>query len=95
MGQITYNFAGIKTAEGELLAAVSRTLGLLDEGKGSLANLQAAWLGQGSDSYQAVQMRWDQNSEELNLALQNLAQAVGGAGDTMAQTEQGVVGKFA
>jgi early secretory antigenic target protein ESAT-6 len=94
VGQINYDFAGIETAAGELHAAVARTLGLLDEGKGSLARLQAAWIGDGSDSYQAVQMRWDNNSAELNAALQSLGQAVSNAGGTMGSTEGGVVGMF-
>ncbi|PRC50939.1 WXG100 family type VII secretion target, partial [Mycobacterium sp. ITM-2017-0098] len=34
-------------------------------------------------------------SEELNLALQNLGQAVATAGQDMGVTEQGVMSKFA
>ena len=52
--------------------AVGTTAGLLDEGKGSLAALAAVWGGTGSEAYQAVQMRWDSTSAELNAALQNL-----------------------
>ena len=52
------------------------------------------WGGSGSEAYQAVQMRWDSTSAELNAALQNLAQTVSEAGATMAQTEAGVTGMF-
>ena len=52
------------------------------------------WGGTGSDAYQAVQMRWDTTSAELNSALQNLAHTVSNAGQTMAQTEAGVTGMF-
>ena len=45
-------------------------------------------------SYQAVQQRWDANSNELNMALQSLAQAISNAGSTMGTTEAGVIGTF-
>ncbi|MDY6996708.1 MAG: WXG100 family type VII secretion target [Actinomycetota bacterium] len=94
MGQINYEFGAIEAGAGEIHAAVGRTAGLLDEGQGSLARLQSAWVGDGSMSYQAVQQRWDANSTELNLALQNLAQAISNAGTTMGSTEAGVIGTF-
>lgn len=50
--------------------------------------------GTGSDAYQAVQMRWDATSAELNAALLNLAHTIGNAGQSMAQTEAGVTGMF-
>ena len=74
---------------------MATTAGLLDEGKGSLAALAAVWGGSGSESYQAVQMRWDSTSAELNSSLQNLATTISEAGATMAQTEAGVTGMFA
>jgi early secretory antigenic target protein ESAT-6 len=73
---------------------VSTTQGLLDEGKASLAKLAAVWGGSGSEAYQAVQQRWDNTAMELNNALQNLAQAVGEAGEHMQHTEGGVTGLF-
>jgi len=94
VGQINYEFGAIEAGAGEIHAAVGRTNGLLDEGQGSLARLQGAWVGDGSMSYQAVQQRWDANSAELNLALQQLAQAVSNAGTTMGGTENAVIGTF-
>lgn len=94
MGQIDYNFAGIESGASELQAAVARTLALLDEGQGSLARLQSAWVGDGSMSYQAVQQRWDMNSAELNQALQSLGHAVSNSGASMGTTENGVIGTF-
>lgn len=95
MTEQVWNFAGIEGGAGEIQGAVGATAGLLDEGKGSLAALAAVWGGSGSESYQAVQMRWDSTSTELNAALQNLAQTISEAGATMAQTEAGVTGMFA
>ncbi|BBX28333.1 WXG100 family type VII secretion target [Mycolicibacterium alvei] len=95
MTEQVWNFAGIEGGASEIHGAVSTTAGLLDEGKGSLATLASAWGGSGSDAYQAVQARWDNTSNELNTALQNLAQTISEAGQTMAQTEAGVSGMFA
>jgi early secretory antigenic target protein ESAT-6 len=94
MSEQLWNFAGIEGGASEIQGAVSTTHGLLDEGKGSLAALASVWGGSGSDSYQAVQQRWDSTSAELNSALQNLAQTISEASQTMAQTESGVAGMF-
>lgn len=94
MGQIDYNFPAIEAGAGEIDGAVGRTASLLEDGKGSLARLQGAWQGEGSDSYQATQMRWDNNSAELNAALQSLAHAIREAGMTMGTTEGNVMGMF-
>ncbi|WP_395309081.1 WXG100 family type VII secretion target [Mycobacterium sp. AMU20-3851] len=90
-----WEFGGIEGASGEINGAVGVTQGLLDEGKASLASLASVWGGSGSEAYQAVQMRWDSTSAELNAALQNLAQTISEAGSSMLQTEQGVTGMFA
>ena len=95
MTEQVWNFAGIEGGASEIHGSVATTAGLLDEGKGSLAALAAVWGGSGSESYQAVQMRWDTTSAELNSALQNLAATISEAGATMAQTEAGVTGMFA
>jgi early secretory antigenic target protein ESAT-6 len=95
MTEQVWNFAGIEGGVGEIQGAVGTTHGLLDEGKGSLAALASVWGGSGSEAYQAVQTRWDNTSNELNTALQNLAHTIGEASSTMAQTEAGVTGMFA
>jgi len=95
MSEQTWNFGGIEGGASDIQGAVSTTHGLLDEGKGSLAKLAAVWGGGGSEAYQAVQQRWDNTSNELNSALQNLAHAISEAGQNMSQTEQGVTGMFA
>ena len=73
MTEQVWNFAGIEGGASEIRAPSVTTAGLLDEGKASLAALAAVWGGSGSEAYQAVQMRWDSTSNELNSALQNLA----------------------
>jgi 6 kDa early secretory antigenic target len=95
MTEQVWNFAGIEGGASEIQGSVATTAGLLDEGKGSLAALASVWGGSGSEAYQAVQMRWDSTSAELNAALQNLSATISEAGATMAQTEAGVTGMFA
>jgi 6 kDa early secretory antigenic target len=95
MTEQLWNFAGIEGGASDIQGSVATTAGLLDEGKGSLAALGAVWGGTGSEAYQAVQMRWDSTSNELNSALQNLASTISESSATMAQTEAGVTGMFA
>lgn len=94
MSEQSWNFAGIESGSSAIQGAVQTTAGLLDEGKGSLAKLSAAWGGSGSEAYQAVQRNWDSTSAELNTALQNLASRITEASQAMAQTESGVTGMF-
>ena len=94
MSDQVWNFGGIEGGSSEIQGSVATTAGLLDEGKSSLSNLAAVWGGSGSESYQAVQQRWDSTSTELNSALQNLAQTISEAGQTMAQTKSSVTGMF-
>ncbi|AHC23418.1 MULTISPECIES: WXG100 family type VII secretion target [Actinomycetes] len=95
MSQQVWQFGGIEGSAGEINGAVGVTQGLLDEGKASLASLASVWGGSGSEAYQAVQMRWDSTSAELNAALQNLAQTISESGQHMQQIEHGVTGMFA
>jgi early secretory antigenic target protein ESAT-6 len=95
MTEQVWQFAGIEGGAQEINQAVVRTDGLLDEGKASLGALASVWGGSGSESYQAVQARWDSTSAELNAALQNLAQTISESGQNMSQVENGVTGMFA
>jgi early secretory antigenic target protein ESAT-6 len=91
---ITYNFAGIESDAGEISGQVGKVAGLLAEGHGALTRLQAVWTGDGQMAYDAVQNRWNQNSEELNLALQSLSEALSRSGGDMFGADQGVAGQF-
>ncbi|UUO02150.1 WXG100 family type VII secretion target [Mycolicibacterium novocastrense] len=97
MTEKVYNYAGIDGSSSELSAAVAQTENLLVEGKGSLTALAAVWGGASSEAYQAVQMRWDTASMELNAALKNLAatiQEAGGTGGTMFQADRLIESSF-
>jgi early secretory antigenic target protein ESAT-6 len=94
MSEQVWNFAAIEACAGEIQGYAASVHGLLDEGTASLGRLQAAWQGTGQGAYEAVQMKWNNASTELNAALQNLAQTISEAGQTMAGTEAGVAGSF-
>jgi 6 kDa early secretory antigenic target len=94
MTEQLWNFAGIEAGSADIHSAVATTNELLTQGAQSLASLAAVWGGNGSDSYQAVQAKWDAASNELNDALRNLAQTISEASSTMAQTEAGVASTF-
>ena len=93
-GSINYNFAGISNDAGELHGVVGRVNGLLTEGESALTRLQASWEGDANMSYAEAQQRWNQNSTELNLALQSLGQAVEQCGGDMGNTELAGVNRF-
>lgn len=93
-GSITYNFAGISNDAGELHGVVGKVNGLLTEGESALARLAGSWEGEANLSYSEAQQRWNQNSTELNLALQSLGQAVEQCGGDMGQCEMAGVNRF-
>lgn len=93
-GEMTYNFSGITADAGELHGVVGRINGLLTEGESALTRLQSSWEGDANLSYAEAQTRWNQNSTELNLALQSLGQAVEQCGGDMGQCEVAGVNRF-
>ncbi|MBI3227729.1 MAG: WXG100 family type VII secretion target [Mycolicibacterium cosmeticum] len=95
MSQQTWNFAAIMAGAADIHGSVGTTQSLLEEGEASLGRLASTWTGAAQESYQALQVRWNSTAAELNSALQNLAQTVDEAAQTMAQTETGVAGMFA
>jgi early secretory antigenic target protein ESAT-6 len=89
-----WNFAGIASGVQTLNASVNTIHQLLDDGQSALSRLSSVWGGSGSESYRAVQQRWDATSKEMNEALQGLSQAIGESGEAMQHTESGVAGMF-
>jgi len=68
-----WNFAGIASGVQTLNASVNTIHQLLDDGQSALSRLSSVWGGSGSESYRAVQQRWDATSKEVNEALQGLS----------------------
>ena len=74
MTEQLWNFGGIEAGASEIHASVaSAPTACSTRVRRRSRALQPVWGGTGSEAYQAVQMRWDATSAELNAALQNLA----------------------
>ncbi len=89
-----WEFAAIQAGAQEIHGSVGKTASLLDEGNASLHRLGAIWQGEAHEAYQALQMRWDSTAQELNSALQNLAQTIDDAAHHMIGTELSIKGMF-
>ena len=89
-----WNFVALQGAVSELHGCHAQINALNDESKEALATLQSAWAGHGNESYAAVQQRFNQNTENMNNALNDLSRAIGDSGEAMQQTESGVAGLF-
>lgn len=82
-----WNFAAIASGAMDVQGSVVATRGLLEDGEAALKMLAEVWGGSTSESYQAVQNKWNSLSNELNLALEDLARKIDEAGLTMGHTE--------
>ncbi|KAA0079695.1 WXG100 family type VII secretion target [Mycolicibacterium sp. P9-64] len=89
-----WNFAAIEALALEIHGYSGTVHGLLDEGSAGLARIVAEWHGDGAEAYQALQVKWNNASMELNAALQNLGQTIQEAGTTMLHAEMAVKGSF-
>lgn len=93
-GQQVWHFGGIAaSADGIRKIGVSVSAEQ-SQIKGNLTTLASIWGGSSSETYQALQMRWDNKSQTVNEALNNLANAIDQAGADMASTEGKVKNRF-
>jgi len=89
-----WNFPAIEACAGEVHGYSGAVAGLLEEGAGSLVRLSGAWGGTASGQYQQIQTKWNNASDELNAALQNLGQTISEAGQSMLHTDLGIGNSF-
>lgn len=93
---ITYNFPAIAAAAANITSSGTKLETLLSDMDASVrTRLQAAWTGEGGDSYQQIAARWNQASMELRAALAQLGAATGNAGDGMSHTNRANAARFA
>jgi WXG100 family type VII secretion target len=59
----------------------------LSDLKGYLAPLVASWTGEASTDYQALQQRWNQNADDLNAVLREIASSLRTAAQTYVSGE--------
>jgi early secretory antigenic target protein ESAT-6 len=94
MSDMSYNFAGISSGVAQLHQQQSTIQGLLERGEGVVTALASIWGGSGSEAFQNIQRRWQQNSADLNNSFGQLAQAAQEASDGMQQTDSAIAGTF-
>jgi len=90
----TWDFANISSSVDSVQQQQSQIDNLLQEGQQVVQYLSSIWGGAGSASYQQVQQQWQNNTNQLNESLQQLASAIGEASDNMNQTDNSVAQSF-
>ncbi|MBU8814043.1 MULTISPECIES: WXG100 family type VII secretion target [Mycolicibacterium] len=93
-GQQIWNFPGITASADGIRKATTMVAAEESQIKGNLTTLASIWGGASSDTYQALQLRWNTKSEAVNQALTNLANAIDQAAMDMASTESKVGARF-
>lgn len=94
MTEQTWDFNTIAHSSEGVRGSVVTTQGLLADGDSALKMLAGVWGGASSAAYQQMQNKWNQASEELNLALNDLAVKIAEAGSSMGSTESGIESTF-
>lgn len=95
-GEITYHFPMIATTAGNITTAGAHMETLLSDMDASVrTRLQAAWTGDGGDSYQQIAARWNNAAMDVRTALGQLGSATSGAGEGMANTNRANAARFA
>lgn len=59
----------------------------LEELKSYLSPLIASWSGEAAGDFQALQAKWDNSANDLNLVLRQVSQALRSAGEQYQATE--------
>jgi WXG100 family type VII secretion target len=95
-GEITYHFPMIATTAGNITSAGGTLETLLSDMDASVrTRLQAAWTGEGGDSYQQIAARRNNAALDVRQALAQLGAATSGAGEGMANTNRANAARFA
>jgi 6 kDa early secretory antigenic target len=93
-GVQVWNFVAIDAAVGSITGIGGAIDGECDAIKGQLAALASQWGGGSSEAWQAQQIGWDNDAQNLNMALRNLTAKIGEANAGMQATEGTVGGRF-
>lgn len=93
-GQQFWHFAGIAASADGIRKVGTGVTAEQSQIKGNLTTLASIWGGSSSEAYQALQMRWDNKSQTVNEALNNLANAIDQAQADMGHTELKVQNRF-
>ncbi|WP_255802039.1 WXG100 family type VII secretion target [Mycobacteroides abscessus] len=86
-GEQTWVFPSIDMAANAIRGITKSVDSESDACKGNMVTLASVWGGTTSDSWQALQTRWDGKIRDVNQAAHNLANAIDEANQNMQQTE--------
>lgn len=92
---MSYNFGAIEGVSSTVLGQVSNIESLLDQGQACVGKLKDAWSGSGAEQMGIAQQQWHGTSDQLKLALRDLANKVGQAGQDMQQQDAANAARFA
>lgn len=93
-GTQVWEFGGISGSADTIRSTSAAIAGEQDSIKATLGGLAGCWGGASSETYQALQRRWDQRSAEVNDALRSLCSAIDQANASMQSTEARVGARF-
>lgn len=92
--QITFDFAGVKFAAGEVQSAINQIEGALEDVHKRSAPLVASWSGDAKESYAARQAAWTQAANDLAGILRRIKQAMDDTHDDFHATESKNAARF-
>ena len=83
------------TATGAVRSSIDRTQAEVTGLHHHLQALQDSWTGPAAAAFQGVVADWHRTEQQMSEALGTMSRALGAAGQTYADTEQGVARMFA
>jgi WXG100 family type VII secretion target len=92
--QITFDFAGVQLAAGEVQTAITQIESTLAEIERQAAPLVATWTGDAKEAYAARQRAWTQASSDLTAILRRIKQAMDDTHDDFHATETKNASRF-
>ncbi|PIE26374.1 MAG: WXG100 family type VII secretion target [Micrococcales bacterium] len=94
MSQVGVNFASLAGTQSHIASTVGHMNTQLEDLRAYLRPMVSTWEGAASQAYQLQQAKWDAAVRELNLILQQIAQATANANDGFQRTEQTNAARF-
>lgn len=94
VSEIGVNFANLARTQGHIASNVSSMNAQLNQLHDYLRPLVATWDGEAATTYVALQAKWEQAANELNLVLQQIAAATADANSAFAATERANAARF-
>lgn len=94
-GTIGLSFGQLSATHSQIVSNSSQMNQKLSDLRSYLQPMVSTWQGSASESYQALQKKWDQAAAELNQILNQIATATNNANEGFQATEKGNASRFA